>query len=103
MFVDLEDFLLRDEDLGAAKEVILLVEARLVVDAAWEDFYLAVDQQSWAEGALIGSAPVQLFCEDRDGLDEALGLSDESFVAVTKRGANLVASSCLGFLQIADE
>lgn len=82
LLVDLEDFLLRDEDLSPPKEVILLVEARLIVDAVWEDFYLAVDQQPRAEGTLIGSSPVQFLCKDWDVLDETFCLSYEGFVAV---------------------
>jgi hypothetical protein len=64
LLVDFKDFLFRDEDFRSSEEVILLVEARLIVDAAWEDFYLAVDQQPRAEGTLISSGPVQLLSED---------------------------------------
>lgn len=64
LLVDLEYFLLRDEDFSTSEKVILLVEARLIVDAAWEDFYLAVDKQSRAERTLISSGPVQFLCEN---------------------------------------
>lgn len=44
LFVYLEDFFLRDEDFGAAKEIILLVEVRLIVDTTWQNFNFAMDE-----------------------------------------------------------